>query len=325
MEFTYDGFLVRFVRNASDSILRIEHSETHKLYETTLYDRDYAEYAALGGVEFVSNLIVDGFGVTKTGHVELDILVSKESIQLSLVYSHPFITKPMEISIVLPCIRRSSAAEDVSVLSRRIRELETLVASLSGMAERLALLEDRTGGMVMIPGGGPPCPADVQIVRILACNSPYGQMGSGAYMNRYSNKEYQHMYLAYNIGLTSLKGFRHLTKCTILRISGTNASLVDFSEIGYMRELKELIITTDTNYVLTPDNACNLRPALTDISWITHLKKLTSVTFDGCSVLSDITPLRTLPLLRQLTIKNNQVPINTDFLSVANPKCVITR
>ena len=321
---------MRFVRNASDSILRIEHSETHKLYETTLYDRDYAEYAALGGVEFVSNLIVDGFGVTKTGtkagtkagDVELDILVSKESIQLSLVYSHPFITKPMEISVVLPCIRRSSAAEDVSVLSRRIRELETLVTSLS--AERLALLEDRTSGMVMIPGGGPPCPADVQSVQILASNSPYGQMGYGAYINRYSNKEYLHMYLAYNVGLTSLKGFRYLTKCTILQISGTNASLVDFSEIGYMRELKELIITTDTNYFLTPDNACNLRPALTDISWITHLKKLTSVTFDGCSVLSDITPLRTLPLLRQLTIKNNQVPINTDFLSVAKPKCVIT-
>jgi hypothetical protein len=55
-------------------------------------------------------------------------------------------------------------------------------------------------------------------------------------------------------------------------------------------------------------------PCIKDISWITSLKKLQNISFRGCSRLVDITPLKQLPNLKTLDIRETGVK-NTDFLT----------
>ena len=47
MELKFDKYLVRYIQNANDSILRFEDSENGRIYETTLLDRNYMEYAVM--------------------------------------------------------------------------------------------------------------------------------------------------------------------------------------------------------------------------------------------------------------------------------------
>jgi hypothetical protein len=53
MEFTAGEFNVRLILNPTDFILRFEHSDTHRVYERTFFERDFIDYNVLGGLEFV--------------------------------------------------------------------------------------------------------------------------------------------------------------------------------------------------------------------------------------------------------------------------------
>ena len=318
MEFTYSNYHVRFVRNASDSILRLEDRISHKLFEASLTDRDFLEYSTLGGIEFISNIVASGLQ-EKEG-VKTQLSVEKELLHLTFTTVLPHACKPIVVSIKLPSIRRVTATEDTDVLMRRLRDLEA----------KFTALEDRAGGIVSIGGGGPPCPIDATSVSICLSPNAWNQGApNGAYKNSYG-KEYFHMSIFTGNGkegVDSVKGFEYLTKCTSLTLSGFKNMPIDFSPIGKMTNLQSLRITSETNH--TGNNPEQMGGSvgagyLRDISWITNLKQLTTVSFYGCIALSDITPLKELPNLTNLTITKTAVT-NTDWLTVSKPKCVITK
>lgn len=317
MEFDYSNYHVRFVRNATDSILRLEDKTTHKLFEVTLTDRDFLEYTPFGGIDFISNIVASGLQGKDGSTTQLAI--EKESLSLTFVYRIPLVTKPIQFSVRLPSIRRSAATEDIETLLRRLRELEA----------KFTALEDRAGGIVSIGGGGPPCPIDATSISICVSSQAWNQgTNTGAQKNSYG-KEYFHMSLYTGNGkegLDSAKGFEYLTKCTSLTIGGCRNMHIDFSPIGKMTSLQTLRITSETNHTgNNPEQmGVNAPPMLRDISWITNLKQLTTVSFYGCAALSDITPLKELPNLTNLTITKTAVT-NTDWLTVSKPKCVITK
>ena len=326
MEFPYKNYLVRFVRNATDSILRLEETTTHKLYETTLYERDVLEYSALGGIDFVSGLIFAGLrkpdeedGASKS-RVKTTVSVQKEALSLTFSHLPAFVAKPIVISLLLPSIRRSSAAEDSEAMLRRIRELETKLEDMSKyvteLEDTMAEVEDRTG--IVALGGGPPCPIDISSVTICVVN------GSPRFL---CGKEYVYatQWNSTERGLESLKGLQYLKNCTSLVIGGCHPSLTDFSDIGSMRNLQSLTITCDTDGSGQNPGGYNvLRPQLRDISWISNLTQLRTLNFHGCQQLADLTPLKELPHLVSLRISSTAVT-NTDWLSVSKPKCVITK
>jgi Leucine-rich repeat (LRR) protein len=74
---------------------------------------------------------------------------------------------------------------------------------------------------------------------------------------------------------------------------------------------------TPPNWQNTPKDS---HPNLQNISWISNLKNLKSVSFQGCGTLSEISPIKELPNLTKLNVKNTSVK-NTAFL--ANPKLTI--
>ena len=334
MEFSYKNYLVRFVRNATDSILRLEETTTHKLYETTLYERDVLEYSALGGIEFVSGIIADGLktsveaddddeeeeeGSGYEGNVATVLTVEKEALTLTFTYHAKFVSKPLVISLTLPAVRRIAAAEDSEAMARRIRELE---GKMGKLLDYVAALEDRVG-FVAIGGNGPPCPIDATSVVVSVSN----QANSYYYNNRWG-KDYFHLSIYSGTGtegIASLKGFQYLTKCTTLVIGGCHPSLKDFSALGFMTSLQSLTIMCDTDGSGLNQGGCNgAKPQLRDISWISKLVNLRTLNFHGCEHLADLTPLKPLRNLTSLRISQTAVT-NTDWLSVSKPKCVITK
>lgn len=318
MDFAYSNYNVRFVRNATDSILRLDDKSSHKLFEITITDRDFLEYTPFGGIDFISNIIASGLQ-DKDGSV-VKLAIEKEALTLSFTYAIPLVLKPVAFSLKLPAIRRVAATEDTEVLMRRLRDLEA----------KFIALEDRAGSIVSIGGGGPPCPIDATSVSICLSPNAWNQGApNGAYKNSYG-KEYFHMSIYTGNGkegIDSVKGFEYLTNCTSLILSGFKGVRVDFTPLGKMTSLQTLRIISETNH--TGNNPEQMGgytgPAyLTDISWITNLKQLTAVSFYGCTSLSDITPLKELPNLTSVIITKTAVT-NTDWLSVSKPKCVITK
>jgi hypothetical protein len=124
-----------------------------------------------------------------------------------------------------------------------------------------------------------------------------------------------------NQGIQSLANLKYLKKCTQLILSGLN-EVRDYSPIGEMTQLTHLTIVSSRQFQWNNTaNYINLgnNPVISDIKWIKNLKNLQSLTLLGCSSLSDITPLKELPNLRELDIRETAVR-NTDFLINANLK-----
>lgn len=123
--------------------------------------------------------------------------------------------------------------------------------------------------------------------------------------------------------LTSISNVKYLKACKQITLSGSQ-ELADYSTLGEMPWLTHITIINSRQYQNNPSSWVNggNHPPLRDISWIKNLKNLQSLTLLGCSSLSDITPLKDLPNLRELDIRETGVR-NTDFL--INPNLKITK
>jgi hypothetical protein len=296
----------------------IEHQSrkplTRKLYETTIFERDVLEYASLGGVEYVSNLIAAGLTHQSHGPVTMGLVVEKDALQLTFLRNDPYMPRPITIILRVPAVRRSSAAEDTEVMSRRLRDME---AKMAGLLDQITSLRERAL-WTAVPGGGPPCPIDATSVTV-----GYTMDHAAAIQSNKCGKTYRHLSNQSDWNQSDISNLRHLTECTTLHIAGCAAAL-DFSCLKALTKLKVLSITMAVNdgAATIPSYGCN--PVLKDISWIADLKELRTVNFFGCSKLVDITPLKDLPQLTHLTLTQTAV-INTDWLTVSKPKCTIVR
>ena len=63
-------------------------------------------------------------------------------------------------------------------------------------------------------------------------------------------------------------------------------------------------------------------PILTDISWITNMKHLQIISFRGCRHLVNVGPIKDLPALRELDLRDTGVK-NTGFLASASLKITV--
>jgi hypothetical protein len=123
----------------------------------------------------------------------------------------------------------------------------------------------------------------------------------------------------------SLKNLKYLKNLTHLTICGSSES-TNYESIGEIVRLQDLKIVANMQtqqYGNPPQWQCTPKdshPNLYNISWISNLKNLKSVSFQGCGTLSEISAIKELPNLIELNVKNTSVK-NTAFL--ANPKLTI--
>jgi hypothetical protein len=219
------------------------------------------------------------------------------------------------------------------------------MVSSTALMQRIADLEEMSGGMVLLPGGGAPCPASISVVAFIWNDSKsfhsFGSVFSDTInvMTQHPNGGQYRMHIktpyqycnaseyvipySSTIPLKSLHPIKHLKHCTTLSLVGFTDS-ADFSFLGAMPQLTHLYITSMIGGTNNTTDCTNTgqNPILTDISWITALTKLQTVNFFGCTKLIDISPLATLPSLKQLDIRFTGVN-NTS--SLTNPGLAITK
>ena len=330
MDYTYGDYDVRLVLNAADAIVRFEERATRKLFEATFFDRDFAEFKSIGGLEFVMKLLV---GALCCDGPTLESAIVEKNLLLTVTYAQKLLPKPIIVSFPLPAIRRATCGEDTETLTRRIKELESKLVGITELQKRVVELEFMTDGIVLMPGLLP-IPNTVQMFCVWPADGlswpsatpiPFvmptftvrtGGHPHGIAAALYNDGQTSHIspsktpaYVS-TTGITysqfasvySVKQVKYLTNCNSLHIINYQFSkpVNDLQSIGALRKLTSLTLTLISN--------------LTDISWIESLTELNSVIFYGCSSLVDITPLRKLTKLKTLDIRLTGVK-NTECLT----------
>lgn len=339
MDFEYTDYFGKLVLNPTDCILRFEHKKTCRIYEQTYYDRDFPDFATLGGLDFVGHLLRLCF--TSTDHVCVkNFRESPAILHLEIHHENPILLRPLVLAITIPAIRKQSGISDLETMNRKITELSaTFAKKLDPLLTRIAALEERCGDSIVIPGCPNAIPVSSTCLALVRDKTalPSGKYYAYVYPNMYHNNPTSSEpnwnspfyyngwaivhaqvfpYIGYaHSGLTSLNNLVYLTKCTHLTLSGI-PEITDFSPIAKMTWLTSLSIVASCKATPSPEVSGNI-PTLNDISWITALKNLTTLSFVGCSSLTDITPLRELPKLTDLDIRGTAIK-NVAFLTNAS-------
>ena len=331
MELSYGDYNVCLVQNATDCILRFEDKKTLKLFENTFFERDFQEFQPFGGLEFVCNLIQWALEESNEYICVQDCSIVAKNLILNIKCYSPLFPKPFVVRLQLLPKRRESATEDMETMSKRLKEMEKTIRLLQGMKERMDVLEEMNGGMVMIPGCYP-IPSDVQHLKLLFFGSTVptgipnlGNVLAGGNVSHQasawnhpfythiknttslSNANYTHVT---NDSLTTIQNLKYLQSCETLVLSGMKM-ISDYSPIGQMKNLKTLAILGCPTHALDSQPYI---PQLTDISWIKNLTKLENIYFTHCQQLTNVQPLKFLDNLTILNIQGTGVK-NTDCLS----------
>lgn len=221
-------------------------------------------------------------------------------------------------------------------MESRLKKLETLVPLVQE-------LQDRCGSSLTIPGCIFAIPTNMTSLILIRNQTslPDGRAFSSMMpgyntMAQFSNcaLNWQQMFIGHNhLGysvlwapcadsfvydkLTSISNLKYLKQCKQLTLSGCS-DLTDYSPLGEMTWLTHLTIVSSRQFTsggnpIVYGNMGN-NPVLKDLTWISNLKNLESLTLLGCSHLSDITPLKDLPKLKTLDIRETAVR-NTSFLT----------
>jgi hypothetical protein len=367
MEFQYKEYLVRITLNPVDIIVRFEHNTNFRAYEQTFFERDFPEAGLLGGLGFLGKALTTAFKQQTPGELTIEeFKATNNSVSFELTINNPLFVTAIMFPIELHALRKESGNVDMNVLNRKVKEmtegfeprlaklteaLETRLAAVDTLTNRLKEMEERTGNHIVIPGcmfAIPVTSPSLLLVRDRTCLPDTrafsimmpGQSTAGNWSN---NSAVNWNLIAQGVNhtghavtfqqcpdafafekLTSISNLKYLKNCRQITISGAS-ELSDYSVLGEMPWLTHLTIVSSRSYHNTNPptwiNAGN-NPILRDITWVKNLKSLHSLTLLGCSSLSDVTPLRDVPTLRELDIRETAVR-NTDFL--INPNLKITK
>jgi hypothetical protein len=365
MEFTYQGYAGRIVLNPTDFILRIEHTETHRIYEHTFFEHSFDNIGVLGGLEFVERMLRATFcGKADAGTSIKRFEPTARGIQIEVEYATAILPRPITLTFNVPALKKATAAADLGDVEARIKQIESTIPvrveavetkfgeMLRGLMEKIAALEERTGDHIVIPGCPYAIPTSAPSLELVLDKTSSGSAQGFVSLNNFCKKLTQsNGSIDWNAPISGLSGvytwttctnvypftslstvgpLKFLRACTALTISGTTL-VANYGVIGELTQLKSLTITGSRTFgpyaagsAPPADTAFpgHVPPPLTDISWIKTLTNLTNVCFRGCTRLVDITPLRELPNLATLDIRETGV-INTECLT--NPKLKITR
>jgi hypothetical protein len=208
---------------------------------------------------------------------------------------------------------QSSLVEKLSTLERKVDALSTRVvagerlsAAQSSFVEKLSTLERKVDALsirdlehstvspVTIAGIPSAIPVNVRSISI-DCD----QHGHGRPCTFDNNTR---TFMATNYEPWSLEGFQRFKQCHTLHLFVTD-TVKDFTPLGGMIALRTLTITAKGN----GSGWYQLHPLLSDIRWISSLMELRQVSFLGCTMLTDITPLATLRNLQEVTLRQTGV------------------
>lgn len=341
MEFTFKHYSIRLLLNPNDFILRAEHNIEKRIYERTFFERDFTEFLGFGGLEFVEKLVQSAFTCEDTS---IQCVLGKETTsELSLQLQYSLLTKTtLKCTLTLPAIRKEKGASDIHDLERHVKKLAESVTSMKSTIETMThtihMLEEISSGCVVIPGVRQSISRESTTLILIKDNTmmpngyiysswyPYGRIhqnqswnptapagATGANWQIQSGDTTGYTFTT----MKSLSNLKYLTSLTYLCISGAN-ELTDYSYLKHLVNLTKLEIVSSRSGSDGSQSGGN-NPQLTDIQWIVFLTKLKSVSFLGCNRLTDITPLKDLPNLEELNIRETAVK-NTDFLTNSSLK-----
>jgi hypothetical protein len=337
MELTYANHTVRIVQNPSDIIIRFTELTTDRNYETTFTERSFIEYQVLGGLEFVSSLLIKALQEPeKKSPTIVDFKATPKIISFSLTYSPDTHFKMTALAFTIPAIKKDSANADVETLTRQVQSILKLTNKLKtaiedSKAEFSKALEDKTAfltaeleqqkaksaGFIVIPGIR--FAIDENTLELNLFSTPHGCGNLGNAVQYTYNSEccwgFQTVLKGPVLWQGDISKIKYLKKCKRLTILH-GLDIKNYDPISEMTELEHLNIITEPSWAVDETNypnAVKANKAFVDISFVKTLKKLTHVSFYGYKSLKDISPLASCPALTSLDIRQTGVG-NTNCL-----------
>ena len=351
MELVCGNYDVKLIPNPTDFILRLENRENARLFERTFFERDFAEYIVLGGLEFVINLLKDVMPK------QAGIKESPTQATFTVSWKAEFIRR-VDINFVIPAIKRDKASGDMDEVTARMKKMEKAAAEQKAALDRMLVLYDkisanvteleaRCGDTITLPG----CDYAISTgVTNLILIKNWGMLPDGRQFSTF----YQDFYFQNNPGLAeyvgtspchhpqqgnpqwsivknsekaiifnNLKSIKNLKYCknlTSLTICGAQ-ELRDYN-LSDLKNLHTLNIIANFGLQDPTYKVKDSHPPLTDISWISSLKNLQNVSFRGCSNLVNVGPIKDLPNLKELDLRDTGVK-NTGFLASSTLKITV--
>jgi len=352
MELVCGNYDVKLIPNPTDFILRLENRENARLFERTFFERDFAEYIVLGGLEFVINLVKDKMK-------DAEITESPTQATFTLSWSSKFSPRSIDFKFTIPAIKRDKASGDMDEVTARMKKMEKAAAEQKAALDRMLVLYDkisanvteleaRCGDTITLPGCDYTIPMDIQNLILIKNwgmlpdgrqfsivykdfayqsnpgwqpydqNKPFHHPQHGANMT-WNPLPQDHKAIVFN-NLKSIKNLKYCKKLIHLTICGAD-ELRDYT-LSDLKNLHTLNIIANfghqnPNYVIKDSN-----PQLTDISWISNLKNLQNVSFRGCNQLLNVGPIKDLPNLKELDLRDTGVK-NTGFLASSTLKITV--
>ena len=112
MEFKYNHYQVRLIQHPSATILRLEDSKTHQIYEATLLERAFTDYSIFGGLTFINRLLLVGLQKTDIRTiVHVDNSMS-DRVRIKVSCLHAIFPTQPNIRIDLMALRPLEAVAD---------------------------------------------------------------------------------------------------------------------------------------------------------------------------------------------------------------------
>ena len=352
MELVCGNYDVKLIPNPTDFILRLENRENARLFERTFFERDFAEYIVLGGLEFVVNLLKDVMPK------QAGIKESPTQATFTVSWKAEFIRR-VDFNFVIPAIKRDKASGDMEEVTARMKKMEKVAVEQKAALDRMLVLYDkisvnvteleaRCGDTITLPGCDYAISTDVENL-ILIKNwgmLPDGRQFSTFYPgfffqsnpgwteyagtspchhpNQGTNPQWSivkngEKAIIFN-NLKSIKNLKYCKKLTSLTICGAE-ELTDYT-LSDLKKLQTLNIIANFGHQHPNFRVKDSNPPLTDISWISSMKGLENVSFRGCSQLVNVGPIKDLPNLKELDLRDTGVK-NTGFLASSTLKITV--
>ena len=351
MELVCGNYDLKLIPNPTDFILRLENRDNARLFERTFFERDFAEYIVLGGLEFVVNLL-------KEKMKDVEITESPTQATFTVSWGSKFCPRSIDFKFTIPAIKRDKASGDMEEVTARMKKMEKVALEQKAALDQMLVLytkisanvtelEARCGDTITLPGCDYAIPTDVTNL-ILIKN--WGMLPDGRQFSTF----YQDFYFQNQPGwseyvgtspchhpqqgnpqwsivkngekaiifknLKSIKNLKYCKNLTSLTICGAH-ELRDYT----LSDLKNLTtLNIIANFGLQNPNfkVKDFHPSLTDISWISSMKNLQNVSFRGCIQLVNIGPIKDLPNLKELDLQDTGVK-NTGFLASSTLKITV--
>jgi len=308
MELLYKHYSVRFVHNPADTIVRFIDTNTMRIWETTLTERNFIEYQILGGLEFILSVLKHA--LTTQVHPISNFKATPKNLSFTIEYLPDEHCKMLPISLAFTAVKKETANLDLESIATQMNQMkqmfqtmhDTSVAEMSSkikeLEEEIAVQKEKASGYIILPG----CREAIDSMRE---SINIGQRGASHPVNgvSYATAGGGEGYLIHD-GLKSIKNLVYLTKCTSITLFNTML-VQDYSPLGEMTQLKSLSITYNNNNTAT----------VATVEWISNLVNLESACFYGCLALTDIGIMANLPKLKTLDIRVSGVKNTVMFPS----------